>query len=181
MTRQELFCDECGSSLLNGNLGRILKLPDKKRIKLCKGCNRKRKGGREPESKSSKMLIVPVRKNTFEKILKEGIYAYPTNYGWKLPEYIGFYRLSPVKALTHYSEIKSVKKDVPYNQIYPNLGGSREVWAKSDTVPLNVVDVGRLLELKTPIHFPHRLWKRKIMPFSTVIAASQDGIFKTYQ
>lgn len=62
------------------------------------------------EKDSEKVLIVPTGDFSFSKAMKERYYAFPKSYGWSVPEYVAFYRTSPLSKITHLCKVKNVQK-----------------------------------------------------------------------
>mgnify|MGYP001091741901 CR=1 FL=1 len=62
------------------------------------------------DNKRKNVVIVPVSNYSFQRVIDEGIYAFPADRKHKLTEYIAFYRVKPVSSITHIAKISEVKR-----------------------------------------------------------------------
>ncbi len=90
------------------------------------------------------MLVVPVREEAFAAARKLHVYAVPINRSTSDVTHIAFYRGAPTSAITHYAMVKSISKNMSFQEVFP--GGS-SILLKEDQ-PLKVYHLDPIVELK---------------------------------
>ncbi len=90
------------------------------------------------------VLVVPVREEAFAAARKLHVYAVPINRSTSDVTHIAFYRGAPTSAITHYAKVKSISKNMSFQEVFP--GGS-SILLKEDQ-PLKVYHLDPIVELK---------------------------------
>jgi hypothetical protein len=63
------------------------------------------------------VMIVSVGDDSFA-LAKSKLYVVPTSHGTKNVEYLAFYRLKPISAITHYGKISKIDSNVHYSEYF---------------------------------------------------------------
>ncbi|MEM3665688.1 MAG: hypothetical protein QW222_01245 [Candidatus Bathyarchaeia archaeon] len=61
------------------------------------------------------VMIVSVGDASFALARSKLLYVVPTSYGTKNVEYLAFYRLKPISAITHYGKLSKIESNVHYS------------------------------------------------------------------
>lgn len=86
--------------------------------------------------------IVAVSKSSFRYVKESLLYANPVDYHMKSVDYLAFYRLKPVSAVTHYGEVSEIESNVHYSRYFRR----KPLWLKRN-IPLNCYHLEWLREL----------------------------------
>lgn len=86
--------------------------------------------------------IVAVSKHSFSLVEQRLLYANPMEYGTKSVDYLAFYRLTPISAITHYGKVSEIESDVHYSKYFKR----KPFWMKRN-VPLKCYHLEWLREL----------------------------------
>ena len=63
-------------------------------------------------------MIVSVGDDSFALAKSKLLYVVPTSYGTKSVEYLAFYRLKPISAVTHYGKLSKIESNVQYSAYF---------------------------------------------------------------
>jgi len=105
------------------------------------------------DKKEKNVIIVAVSEYSFKKALIEHIYAFPKGRIRIAKKFITFYRISPIKAITHYATVEKVLvktlEDFSVKDILMMFGHHIE----DDIVTF---ELSELIKLEEPVKFRNR-------------------------
>lgn len=90
--------------------------------------------------------IVAVSELSFSLVKQKLFYANPMEYGTRSVDYLAFYSLKPISAITHYGKVAEIESNV----YYPEYFRTTPHWMKRK-VPLRCFHLEWLKELPRPI------------------------------
>ena len=93
-----------------------------------------------------KVMIVAVSAPSFSLAKQRLLYANPVDYRTKNVDYLAFYRLKPISAVTHYGKISEIESNVHHSKFFETM----PFWMKKD-VPIKCYHLEWLKELPIPI------------------------------
>lgn len=118
------------------------------------------------------VMIVPIKRWAFSKAVEEGVYTCPTTYGAGDVEYIAFYRVSPISAITHIARVSKIRDKIPFNEIYGEVYGPEGEQIKKYGKIVKVYYLDKVEKLPRPIV------KGKAAPIQRFRYAILDEIMK---
>lgn len=96
------------------------------------------------------VMIVPVRRESLEKAIKDRIYICPSNYIRKIPKLIAFYLGGEIGAITHIAKVKNIIFNVSREEIFKKgISQYKLPWQKH--LFYNIFKLEKLIELENSI------------------------------
>ena len=92
------------------------------------------------------VMIVAISEASFGLVKHKLLYANPIGYHTKNADYLAFYRLKPISAVTHYGKVSEIESNVHYSKFFKTM----PFWMKRD-VPIKCYHLEWLKELPIPI------------------------------
>ena len=91
-------------------------------------------------------MIVAVSEPSFNLVEQKLLYANPMDYSTKSADYLAFYRLKPISAVTHYGRVSEIESNVHYSKYFSTM----PFWMKRN-IPIKCYHLGWLRELPLPV------------------------------